>query len=138
MANLHVKALTQSTGEIVRRFVSHGTQSVSIQLFESELLSEQKYNEVCKEKDSESKAEIMATGVREKVKAEEKNFQKLVNVLEKKLGLKSLANFLQEKLGELCVIAEVVISNINMLYTEKSANFSITEYVLGMCCIIIV
>ena len=116
MANLYLKALTQSTGEIVRWFVSHGTQSVSIQLFESELLSEQKYNEVCKEKDSESKAEIMATGLRDKVRAEEKNFQKLVNVLEKKLDLKPLANFLLEKLGGLYVVADGVIK------TEKSAN----------------
>ena len=109
MANLYVKALTQSTGEMVRKFVGHGTQSVSIQLFESELLSEQRYNEVRKEKDFNNKAEIMATGLREKVNAEEKNFQKLVNVLEKKLDLKSLANILQKKLGELCVVAEVVI-----------------------------
>ena len=117
MASLYVKALIQSTGEIVRWFVSHGTQSVSIQLFESELLSEQKYNEVCKEKVSEkSKAEIMATGLRDKVRAEEKNFQKLVNVLEKNLDLKPLANFLQDKLGGLYVVAEGVIK------TEKSAN----------------
>ena len=51
----------------------------------------------------------MDTGLREKVNAEEKNLQNLVNVLEKKLDLKPLVNFLQKKLGELCVIAEVVI-----------------------------
>ena len=118
MDNLCAKALTQSTGEIVRWFVSRGTQSVSIQLYERELLSKQRYNEVCKEEDPESKAEIMARGLIEKVNAEEKKFQKLVNVL-KKLDLKRLANFLLDKLGRLCVIAECNKNITNMLCNRE-------------------
>ena len=36
---------------------------MSLQLFESELLSEQKHNEMSKEKVPDSKAEIMTTGL---------------------------------------------------------------------------
>ena len=87
---------------------------MSNQLFESELLSDQRYNQVCEEKIPERQAVIMATGLREKMRAEEKSFQKFVNVLEKKLDLKPLAKFLQGKLGELCVVACCV--------AEKSAD----------------
>jgi len=66
---------------MVRQFASHGSRAVAIKLFENELLSEERYQEVCSESVSERKAEIMATGLREKVSAEKKDFQKLISVL---------------------------------------------------------
>ena len=50
---------------------------MSVQCFESELFSEHWYNEVCKEKVPERKAGIMATGLGEKMRADNNNFQKM-------------------------------------------------------------